>query len=185
MLVEIWSDVVCPWCAMGRQRFLTALEGFAHRDEVEVVFRSFELDPRAPLRREGSAAEHISRKYGMSVDEASQVAGPPRGGGGTRRPGDPLRPDAFGQHLRRAPAVAPRPGSRAAAGAEGGAHARVLRRGAFAVGDPSELAPVAVCGRAGRRRGRRGAGRQIATPTRCAPTKSGRGPTRSPACRSS
>ena len=35
MLVEIWSDVVCPWCAIGRQRFLTALEGFAHRDEVE------------------------------------------------------------------------------------------------------------------------------------------------------
>jgi predicted DsbA family dithiol-disulfide isomerase len=70
VLVEIWSDVVCPWCAIGRQRFLTALDGFAHRDEVEVVFRSFELDPGAPDHREGSAAEHVARKYGMSVDEA-------------------------------------------------------------------------------------------------------------------
>lgn len=72
MLVEIWSDVVCPWCAIGRQRFFTALEGFAHRDDVEVVFRSFELDPGAPARREGSGAEHIARKYGMTVEKAQQ-----------------------------------------------------------------------------------------------------------------
>lgn len=72
MLVEIWSDVVCPWCAIGRQRFLTALDGFAHRDDVEVVFRSFELDPGAPPVRTGSAPEHIARKYGMSVDDAKR-----------------------------------------------------------------------------------------------------------------
>ena len=72
MLVEIWSDVVCPWCALGSRRFEVALEGFAHRDDVEVVFRSFELDPGAPRLREGSAAEHISNKYGTSIEEAKR-----------------------------------------------------------------------------------------------------------------
>jgi predicted DsbA family dithiol-disulfide isomerase len=46
--VEIRSDVVCPWCAIGKRRFEAALARFAHRDEVEVVWRSFELDPAAP-----------------------------------------------------------------------------------------------------------------------------------------
>ena len=72
MLVEIWSDVVCPWCAIGSRRFDVALDEFAHRDDVEVVFRSFELDPGAPRRREGSAAEHISHKYGTSIEEAQR-----------------------------------------------------------------------------------------------------------------
>ena len=70
MLVEIWSDVVCPWCAIGRARFAAALESFAHRDEVEVVLRSFELDPTAPARRAGSPAEQIAAKYGISVESA-------------------------------------------------------------------------------------------------------------------
>ena len=48
MKVEIWSDVVCPWCAIGKARFERALEKFAHRDEVEVTWRSYELDPSAP-----------------------------------------------------------------------------------------------------------------------------------------
>ena len=48
MEVEIWSDVVCPWCYLGKRRFEQALERFEHRDEVQVVFRSFELDPAAP-----------------------------------------------------------------------------------------------------------------------------------------
>lgn len=42
--LEIWSDVVCPWCAIGRARLETALSGFAHRDEVTLRWRSFELD---------------------------------------------------------------------------------------------------------------------------------------------
>ncbi|MGZ4437319.1 MAG: DsbA family protein, partial [Nocardioidaceae bacterium] len=45
MLVEIWSDVVCPWCYVGKRRFERALAGFGHRDDVEVVWRAFELDP--------------------------------------------------------------------------------------------------------------------------------------------
>ncbi|MCE7004020.1 DsbA family oxidoreductase [Kibdelosporangium philippinense] len=45
MRVEIWSDVICPWCYIGKARFEQALAEFEHRDEVEVVYRSFELDP--------------------------------------------------------------------------------------------------------------------------------------------
>ncbi|MHA6628464.1 DsbA family oxidoreductase [Pseudonocardia sichuanensis] len=69
--VEIWSDVVCPWCAIGKRRFEKALAGFAHRDEVEVSFHSFELDPSAPREREGDLAEHLAGKYGISRDEAA------------------------------------------------------------------------------------------------------------------
>jgi predicted DsbA family dithiol-disulfide isomerase len=66
--VEIWSDVVCPWCYIGKRRFEAAVERFDR--EVEVVWRSFELDPGAPATREHSAAEHLASKYGMSVEQA-------------------------------------------------------------------------------------------------------------------
>jgi predicted DsbA family dithiol-disulfide isomerase len=68
VVVEIWSDIACPWCYVGKRRFEAALEGFDH--EVEVVWRSFELDPSAPASREESAAEHLAGKYGMPVEEA-------------------------------------------------------------------------------------------------------------------
>ena len=70
MKVEIWSDVVCPWCYVGKRRFESALARFEHADEVEVVWRSFELDPEAPVRR-GSTREHLARKYGMSADQVA------------------------------------------------------------------------------------------------------------------
>ncbi len=73
MKVEIWSDVVCPWCYIGKRRFEQALLGFAHREEVEVVWRSFELDPAAPASRDGSYAERLADKYGTSVSEAQQM----------------------------------------------------------------------------------------------------------------
>ena len=72
MLVEIWSDVVCPWCYIGKRRFEAALKNFEHRDEVEVRWRSFELDPNAPFRRPGRMVEHLSRKYGMTVEHAEE-----------------------------------------------------------------------------------------------------------------
>ena len=70
MKVEIWSDVVCPWCYIGKRRFESALAGFSHREEVEVVWRSFELDPGAPALRTGDAAERLAAKYGMSREQA-------------------------------------------------------------------------------------------------------------------
>jgi predicted DsbA family dithiol-disulfide isomerase len=71
MKVEIWSDVVCPWCYIGKRRFENALERFAHRDDVEVVWRSFELDPSAPVRRTGDSAQRLADKYGMSREQAA------------------------------------------------------------------------------------------------------------------
>ncbi len=68
LTVEIWSDVVCPWCYVGKRRFEAALALFDH--PVEVTWRSFELDPSAPRERELPAAEHLAEKYGMSVEQA-------------------------------------------------------------------------------------------------------------------
>ena len=64
MKVEIWSDIVCPWCFVGKRQFERALGEFEHGDEIEVVWRAYELDPRAPAEREGTYAERIARKYG-------------------------------------------------------------------------------------------------------------------------
>ncbi len=70
MLVEIWSDVVCPWCYIGKRQFEAALASFPHRDEVTVEWRSFELDPNAPSRRQLSTKEQLAKKYGMTEDQA-------------------------------------------------------------------------------------------------------------------
>jgi predicted DsbA family dithiol-disulfide isomerase len=68
MQVEIWSDVVCPWCYIGKRRFETAVRSFGH--PVEVVWRSYELNPGAPQVRDGSSVERIARKYGLTVEQA-------------------------------------------------------------------------------------------------------------------
>jgi predicted DsbA family dithiol-disulfide isomerase len=68
--VEIWSDVVCPWCYLGKRRFESALAEFDHRDDVDVTWHSFELDPNAPREREVDLATHLAQKYGMSREEA-------------------------------------------------------------------------------------------------------------------
>jgi predicted DsbA family dithiol-disulfide isomerase len=68
--VEIWSDIACPWCYIGKRRFEAALAGFDHRDDVTVTWRSFELDPAAPAQREGELAAHLASKYGSSVQQA-------------------------------------------------------------------------------------------------------------------
>lgn len=70
MKIEIWSDVVCPWCYIGKRRFETALARFEHRDQVEVVWRSFELDPHAPRHSEGAQDEMLAKKYGVSLAQA-------------------------------------------------------------------------------------------------------------------
>jgi predicted DsbA family dithiol-disulfide isomerase len=73
MRVEIWSDVVCPWCYIGKRRFEQALEQFEHADAVEVVWRSFELDPNAPSARTESHAEHLAKKYGVSAAQVEAM----------------------------------------------------------------------------------------------------------------
>ena len=73
MDVEIWSDIACPWCYVGKRRFEAALARFEHRDDVRVTWRSFELDPAAPAEREGERAERLAEKYGMSVERAREM----------------------------------------------------------------------------------------------------------------
>ncbi len=73
MKVEIWSDVVCPWCYIGKRRFESALAQFAHRDQVEVIWRSYQLDPHAPRRSEQKTIEMLAQKYGVSVEQAAKM----------------------------------------------------------------------------------------------------------------
>jgi predicted DsbA family dithiol-disulfide isomerase len=66
--IDIWSDIACPWCYVGKRRIEQALAQFAHRGEVEIVWRAFELDPRAPRVRDAaqSYAERLAAKYGTT-----------------------------------------------------------------------------------------------------------------------
>jgi predicted DsbA family dithiol-disulfide isomerase len=70
MRVEIFSDIACPWCYVGKRRFEAALAAFDQRDDVRVTWRSFELDPQAPRRRAADSATHLAEKYGMTREEA-------------------------------------------------------------------------------------------------------------------
>jgi predicted DsbA family dithiol-disulfide isomerase len=67
--VEVWIDLVCPWCYLGKHRFERALAEFAHRDQVKVVQRSFQLDPTMP-RKGGRQLEVLMRKYRMTEEQA-------------------------------------------------------------------------------------------------------------------
>jgi len=71
--VEIWSDIACPWCYIGKRRFEAALAGFEHRGDVRVTWRSFELDPAAPPERDGDRAERIAGKYGITAERAREM----------------------------------------------------------------------------------------------------------------
>ncbi|MGW0414362.1 DsbA family oxidoreductase [Streptomyces collinus] len=70
MRVEIWTDIACPWCYVGRARFDKALAAFPHRDQVEVVHRSFELDPGRAKGDVQPVITMLTRKYGMSEAQA-------------------------------------------------------------------------------------------------------------------
>ena len=73
MKVEIWSDVACPWCYIGKRRFEAALARFEHRDQVEVEWKSFELDPTSAGGGTGSYVERLAAKYGTDVPGAQQM----------------------------------------------------------------------------------------------------------------
>jgi predicted DsbA family dithiol-disulfide isomerase len=68
--IEVWSDVVCPWCYVGSRNLTEALRGFAHADQVEVEWRSYELDRNAPVERSGSYVDRLARKYGVPAGQA-------------------------------------------------------------------------------------------------------------------
>ncbi|MFJ7061675.1 DsbA family oxidoreductase [Streptomyces microflavus] len=73
MRVEIWSDIACPWCYIGKARFEKGLAEFAHRDEVEVVHRSFELDPGRAKGETEQVIDMLATKYGRTREEAASM----------------------------------------------------------------------------------------------------------------
>jgi predicted DsbA family dithiol-disulfide isomerase len=73
--VDVWSDLVCPWCAIGKAHVGAALQRFEHADQVEVVWRSFELDPGAPVSRDGAYDALLAAKYGTSPAGGKAMVG--------------------------------------------------------------------------------------------------------------
>jgi predicted DsbA family dithiol-disulfide isomerase len=73
MKIEVWSDYVCPFCYIGKRRLEVALDQFPHRDQVEVEFKSFELDPNSPKNIGQNIHEVLAKKYGMSVGKAKEA----------------------------------------------------------------------------------------------------------------
>jgi predicted DsbA family dithiol-disulfide isomerase len=71
--VDIWSDIACPWCYIGKRRFEEALARFPQADEVTVTWRSFELDPEAPAQRAGDPDAALAEKYGMTLEQAQDA----------------------------------------------------------------------------------------------------------------
>lgn len=70
LTIEVWSDVVCPLCYIGKRALENALAKFSHRDSVCVVWKSFELDLNAPARSTENTYAMLSRKYGMTHEQA-------------------------------------------------------------------------------------------------------------------
>ena len=71
--VDIWSDVVCPWCAIGKANLDAALAQFEHADNVEITWHSYELDPTAPAARQGNYVGMLAKKYGASPEDAQAM----------------------------------------------------------------------------------------------------------------
>jgi predicted DsbA family dithiol-disulfide isomerase len=73
MDIDIWSDIVCPWCYLGKRRFEHALALFEHRDEVRVVHRSFQLDPSRPRHEMTSRRIMLKTKYQLSDQQVREM----------------------------------------------------------------------------------------------------------------
>lgn len=73
MRIDVWADVACPFCYLGTAQLERALSSFPRRDEVEVRYHSFQLDPDAPAEATGSGMEMLARKFGRSVEETRQM----------------------------------------------------------------------------------------------------------------
>jgi predicted DsbA family dithiol-disulfide isomerase len=71
MKIEIWSDVVCPWCYIGKRRLESALADFPH--EVEIVWRSYQLDPGAPATPVETVADYLGKKYGGGPENGRRM----------------------------------------------------------------------------------------------------------------
>lgn len=75
MNIDIWSDVACPWCWIGKRRFDRALASFPHRDEVTVTWHSYQLDPSLPAHDPRPEVEYLAETKGMPVDRVRAMVG--------------------------------------------------------------------------------------------------------------
>ncbi|BCB91267.1 DsbA family oxidoreductase [Phytohabitans suffuscus] len=73
MKIEVWSDIVCPWCYIGKRRLQSALARFDHAGDVEVTWRSFQLDPSARRGDNQPTTEMLSGKYGVPPAQAKEM----------------------------------------------------------------------------------------------------------------
>lgn len=73
MHLEVFSDIACPFCFIGKRHLEAALASFEHADAVQVRWRSFQLAPDAPREIPGTQLEHLARKYGRTLEEAAQM----------------------------------------------------------------------------------------------------------------
>ncbi|MGC2191129.1 MAG: DsbA family oxidoreductase [Candidatus Dormiibacterota bacterium] len=73
MRIDVWSDLVCPWCYIGRRRLALALDHFPHADEVEIAFRSFQLNPGAPIGPPRLQVAVLIERYGLSEARAREL----------------------------------------------------------------------------------------------------------------
>ena len=92
--VDVWSDIACPWCYIGKRKFEAGAEGF----DVEVEYHRFELSPDTPVDFDGSAADFLAKHKGMPIEQVRPMLAqvrrsPPRSGwtttttrSSTRRP---------------------------------------------------------------------------------------------------
>ena len=73
MKIDVWSDFVCPFCYIGKRRLDKALENFKYKDEVEVIYHSFQLDPYAEKGTGENMYESLANKYNISYEEAVET----------------------------------------------------------------------------------------------------------------
>ncbi|WP_207425253.1 DsbA family protein [Pedobacter sp. SYSU D00535] len=73
MKVEVWSDIVCPFCYIGKRKFEKALEDFAGKDKVEIEWKSFQLDPSTQSEPGKSVYEYLAERKGMSLENSKEM----------------------------------------------------------------------------------------------------------------
>jgi predicted DsbA family dithiol-disulfide isomerase len=73
MNVEIWSDVMCPFCYIGKRKFETALEQFPHKDKINIIWKSFQLDPTTVTNPDLNTIDHLAKRKGWSKEQANET----------------------------------------------------------------------------------------------------------------
>src|SRR4051812_34613601 len=73
MKIEIWSDIACPFCYIGKKNFEKALAEFPHKNQIQIEYRSFELDPYAAKESDQSIHQALAIKYGVSLERAKEM----------------------------------------------------------------------------------------------------------------